>query len=374
MLSTALTLLTPLTYESSAAVLIERTKAPLISGERIEAPDMDEAMNTETQIVFARPVIEAVIDDLGLQGGAPAEGEAGLKARITAWMVANGLTTAVPPREGWIEDIRDALTVEPVVDSTVLRISFGSPDPGFAMRAVNAVTEAYIAHRRAIQSSRGAGDYFRRKMDEAGGELDRLRSALSDFKVQYNISALEESKNQIVRDVSLTRDRLADLRQQRAELTTRFAQSHPRVQVVSESIAAGEAEVERLGQELRDLESRQATIDDLTVLIASQESLFLDYKSRFEAERASEAAPESLVDAQVIEYGAVPARPKRERTFFIKLALVGGLVLALLIAFLREYFDSRARSPEEVEQALGVAVLGSVTKRGAIGRRGIGRT
>ena len=64
----------------------------------------------------------------------------------------------------------------------------------------------------------------------------------------------------------------------------------------------------------------------------------------------------------------MPARPTRSRMFFIKVAILGGFMLAVLIAFLREYFDMRLKRPEEAERALGVPVMGSIGKRRALAR------
>ena len=116
------------------------------------------------------------------------------------------------------------------------------------------------------------------------------------------------------------------------------------------------------------MDSRQSTIDDLQVLISSQEKIILDYKTRFEEERARESAPENMVNASVIEYAAVPARPMLSRMFFIKVGILGGFLLAVLIAFLREYFDTRVASPEAAERALGVPVMGSIAKARALRR------
>ncbi len=361
----------PQGYLAQSAVLVERTKSPMLTPGNFTAPDMAEAMNTEAQIVRSRPVAEVVVDQLGLdapaaQDAPPESAWEAFGSAISRSLVAFGLQDQVSAREAWIETLMLQVSVEPIVDSNVLTVRYSSPDPELAAGIVNAVTDAYIAQRRSLYSTRGASGYFRGRMEKAGEELEKLREALADFKTRYAVSALADSKAQLVREISGIRDRITTLRAQRADLKSRFAASHPRVVVATNNIAAAERGKDARVTELRELESKQSTIDDLKVLIASQEQVFLDLKARFEQERAREAAPDNLVNTQVIEYAAVPARPRFSRLFFLKLALVGGLLLAFFIALLREYFDHRVTSPEVAERALGVPVLASIGKHRAI--------
>lgn len=376
-LSVVLVYVKPPGFEAETAVLIERTKSPVFTPAtyatpEFVAPDMAEAMNTEVQIVGSRPVLEAVVEKLGLLELPPAPEETNpikaFRKGLRAFMVELGLRNEVPPLEGWIEDLSEGLKATPLVDSNVLQIQFGGKEPEFTMQVVNAITDAYIDHRRAIHTSSGGSDYFQGKMEEAEQELAELRNAMDDFRARYSVTALSEGRGELVREIGVVRERLAALQQQRADLTSRFAADHPRVQVVDRNIVAAKRDLEVRNTEMKELEETQSTINELTVLIASQEKLFLDYKTRYEAERAREQAPGNLINAKVIEYAAVPARPTRSRMFFIKVAILGGFMLAVLIAFLREYFDMRLKRPEEAERALGVPVMGSIGKRRALAR------
>lgn len=371
----------PQSYLAESAVLVERTKAPLVTtqiarGGVFMAPAMDEAMNTELRIVLSRPVMEAVVDDLGL--GTPPESsdsdadendEQGTGISGTGDIFDSlGLISRPPVREAWIKTLLTEVAVKPLVDSNVLVISFGNTDPDLAMRVVNAITDSYIAHRRRIYSTSGASEYFRTKMEEAAQELESLRDELTAFKQRHSLSALEERRAELVREIGRTRDRLADLEGDLAELLGRFTENHPRVELVQHKIMASEDNLRDRARTLQELEQRAATTESRAVIIRSQEEVFLNYKARYEEERSREDTPENLVNARVIEYASLPRAPQKSRLFFIKVALVGGLLLAFLIAFFRQYFSHGVDRPEAVEQALGVPLLGSIAKTRAIQR------
>ena len=68
----------------------------------------------------------------------------------------------------------------------------------------------------------------------------------------------------------------------------------------------------------------------------------------------------SLVDRAKIPGGAFSPNP----LFNMALALFGGLLLAAIYIFLREFLDDAARSPEDVTDRLGLPFLGTVPKLG----------
>lgn len=360
----------PQAYRATSSILVERTKAPVAAASDFRAPERAEAMNTEVEILMSRPVLESVVEELRL--AAPKDDRdpqpPSLKQRIDDWMVAAGLTTRADPKESWIESLAREVRTKPVVDSSVLTVSFTSSDPRLAMNVVNAVTDAYIDHRRGVYSSRGLGAHFKTQMEEAQRELETLRAELSAFKDANAMSAVADSRAELVRETGRLRDRIALLRETRTDLRTRYAQDHPKVQAANQNIASSQRQLSLRDRELKDLEQLQSTIDELGTLIQSQERIFIDHKRQYEQERAREAAPENFVNSRVIAYASLPAEPRLSRLFIIKLGLAGGFAFALLIAFVREYFNNRVTTPDQAERALGVPVLASIPNKAAIAR------
>ena len=73
----------------------------------------------------------------------------------------------------------------------------------------------------------------------------------------------------------------------------------------------------------------------------------------------------TMVNVRVVDYASQPERPAYSRLFLIGIAIAGGLVLALLIAVVREYFDRRIFRPDLAERILGIPSLGSVPRLAA---------
>lgn len=379
----------PPTYRATSTILVERTKSQLITPTPpgvMPVPEMVEAMNTERQIVTSRPVIAKVVDDLHLlAGGAQkdvvAQGQQEPDATVDSDTAGAAdqtpaaeessrfqFTETIPAREAKINEVRGGLKVKPVVDSNVLTISYSGEDPVLVTNVVNAITDTYISRRRNIYARSGTSEYFWEKMQEAAAELARLRDRLADFKKRYSLSAVKDTKEELVREIGVLRDRLSTLKEELAENRTRYADTHPRIKIVKQKIASAEGELRSRNDELLELDQLEATTNDLNVLIDSQEKVLVNYKTRFEEERAREDTPEHLVNARVIEYATVPHTAEYPKSFLAKVGLLAGLFFALIVAFVRNYFYQQVDNPAAAESALGVPCLGSIAKNSGVSR------
>lgn len=100
--------------------------------------------------------------------------------------------------------------------------------------------------------------------------------------------------------------------------------------------------------------------------ISSNQESSREYQKRYEKEQLNELAIPDFINVRVIEYAAVPTQPEHSRIFYIIVAVLGGFLLSLAIALIREYFDHRVADPDEVAQLLGVPTLGSVERIGKL--------
>ena len=66
-------------------------------------------------------------------------------------------------------------------------------------------------------------------------------------------------------------------------------------------------------------------------------------------------------NVRIVEMATPPAYPARPRKNLIYIvSVVGGLAMGIGVAFLAESLDNRVRSPEDVERAVGLPILGIV--------------
>lgn len=127
------------------------------------------------------------------------------------------------------------------------------------------------------------------------------------------------------------------------------------------------AETERALSTLRDAirgETDRFNAESLELKRRSLENAYLFYKEKADRARIDAEADTSLINVRVVDTPRVPKRPQFSRLFLILVGFVASMLLAVSVAFLREYFDHAVYSPADLAAHAHVAVLGSV-RRGA---------
>ena len=207
--------------------------------------------------------------------------------------------------------------------------------------------------------------------------LENDRTALDTFPAILSNTFIQQLKTQ-----------LADLQRQQAQMADRLGEKHPDMIKLSSAIENTEAklqgELAKVVQSVRnEFLSAQAKERSLAAELESQKSgaLALNRRGieygvlRREAEsnkqmydalmqRAKETGLSGELRAsniRIVDQAEVPRRPVRPRkSVNLLLGLLGGLIAGIGLAFFVEYVDNRVKSPDEIQQFLGLSFLGLV--------------
>jgi uncharacterized protein involved in exopolysaccharide biosynthesis len=363
-LVTTLLYVLPKKYPAMARVVIESNMAPVMRSS--PAPGRIDALGvlyTELEIILSRTVLGSAVDRVK-----PHERPlfpnpwTEFKGYVLTQLEDLGLLEWMSRRDRWIRRLEKKLNVEPIVSSAVINISYSDESPEWAARMVNAVTDSYIAHHLKVYSSPGTVDVYRRQTERIKEELARQRRELEDFKRKTSVSALDHRKRSLVDFQGTMTSQLNNARAELAALLTKYEPAHSKVKLVKEKIDAITASFEETRNELQELELQQARIEEMEHAIASAEKSYREYQGRYEDARLNELANPEVVNVRVMEYAEVPRRPAHSRLFYVAISVVGGFILSLSIALIREYFDHRVADPDMAEELLGIPALGSIER------------
>ena len=189
--------------------------------------------------------------------------------------------------------------------------------------------------------------------------VEALNAALELEKVIDDLARVYGPKHPKMVDANNRYDRLRE----------KLASEKNLVQVgVDADLAAAQAEVKALSTEFDELKGRLRATDkkqfQLQALERNQQAdkeLYDLFITRFK--ELSIGSDVSSANAQIIDNALVPSAPYwPNKTRLITLCSVVALFLAIALAFLREYLDKTIKSPEEVEEKLGVPLLGSLAQ------------
>lgn len=355
----------PQKYEATASVLIESNRAPVMRSDI--APGVEElsVLNSEAAIILSKTVLSSAVDEVGIsKSEEPPTTMERLIEAFGTWLDEVGLSEPMTPREQMIRKLEKDLAVAPLPNSNVITITFSGKNPQWTAQIVNAVTDNYIQHHLKIFSSAGTSQVYRLQVDRLRHELDRRRKELADYKRTTSVSALDDTIHSLVQLQSSLSSDLEKARLELAELRTRFGPGHSKVSVATDKVESIKRTLAETQGKLQKLELQQEKVQELEHGSSAIEKSYQEYQKRYEEGRLSDLANPDVVNVRVIEYAVAPTRADHSRIFYIALAVVGGFILSLAIAFIREYFDHRVSDPDAVAQLLGVPTLGSVERVG----------
>lgn len=178
-------------YRSTALLLIENSKSKALN--LADLYDIQggaglEAFNSQVQILKSRPIAEMVIRKLKLL-----EHEAINPKEESSWFSFEPEGTPEEIKAAEYEEVLrsfyKALTIEPVLKSQIVKISFDSTDRELAALVANAVAEAYIENdlEARSQMTQRANVWLTKHMEGLRKKLEESERVLQEYREQENI-------------------------------------------------------------------------------------------------------------------------------------------------------------------------------------------
>ncbi len=422
----------PVVYEATGRIIINPQMPVQVTRERESGADLspNDAQYLETQqnVLRSRELARRVIEALSLERHPEF---ADIAARV-----ADPARRRVLLIDRFLENLR----VELVRNTRVVAVTYSAHDPQLAARAVNELFTQYGEYMLASRSdaTRKATEWLQEQLTLLRDRAEKAQEELVRYSRENEIVQLSENQTITVERLAdlnrrlveaetdriraetlyrLSREgeidalppvladpqvqalnaRLAELRQELAQLNVEYQPTHPRLARVREQIAEVErqlalakrrivANIEaeykaavRRERDLRAALERQRA----ETLRQNERAIELSLRKR-EVEVTTqlyEGLLEKLNDVkllstltttniQILDQAEVPLRPARPRRLFnIGLSVIVGLILGIGLALFVEYLDNTVKSTEDVDRLLGLPVLGLVPALESLERR-----
>lgn len=203
-------LLTPPKFTAESLVLLRVGATEAAQGQLngppafLAAESVQRVLQSDVQIVTSEPAVRAALSRLDPAGDGPSPAEVA-KFR-------KGLRVGIEPQ------------------SNVMKIAFVSPDRESALRAVQAIMDAYAERR--------AGLYVNASRDRQDQEIDRYDEALRTTEADIQRTRQDHGVLDIERDVVLASDRLDALEQRAAQAAERRGVVAAELAAVQRSLAS----------------------------------------------------------------------------------------------------------------------------------------
>lgn len=181
---------------------------------------------------------------------------------------------------------------------------------------------------------------------------DRLIELVSQYGTESDIFQADSVPMQALRA------QIQRARQQFLQVVRNRIQEREKSQEIVNGVIAQKTErVEEYKARIRDLQGIQSQLRQLNTETEALHQAFFAYTQRYEESRTSDVLG-SLSNARILTRPFEPT----EASFpvpskVIPLGLLTGLLLAIALGYIREFFDHRFKHPAQISQHLGLPVL-----------------
>lgn len=214
----------PPTYEASSKVIVKRAGQNISLSDQAYDPNnvrvtMEDQINTEMEIIRSRPVLERVAERLELQPGKTAEATSSFirtaKEKVTqafgAVLRSLDLRPEVSAVDALCIELNDNLTLNPILDSSVIEIIASADSPEIAAARANLITEEYMKWHLEVYRGKGASQFYNEQLVETKAKLERLEDELASYKEKEGLVSIEETKANLLEQLSLLNTSFSEL-------------------------------------------------------------------------------------------------------------------------------------------------------------------
>jgi succinoglycan biosynthesis transport protein ExoP len=198
---TATYLTTPI-YRATTTLQIDQEEAKIVQYEQVTSNqqtgwDSSEYMRTQQEVLRSRAIAERVATELNLTEY-PLFNRPPEKSGLSKWLPWLGgddqdqdtADVALADKTRAIaEVVQGGLSVEPVGNSRLLRVSFDSPDAQLAARVANSIASVFINHNlaRRMDATAYAKTYLQDRLQQVKAKLEDSEKALVEFARQEEL-------------------------------------------------------------------------------------------------------------------------------------------------------------------------------------------
>jgi tyrosine-protein kinase Etk/Wzc len=246
-------------------------------------------------------------------------------------------------------------------ESGVISVVLRGPEPRKTAQTLNAIGQQYVREnsRQLAEEAEQSLAFLNRQLPDFKRGLERSEARYSEMRSRRGSVDLSEDAKSVLQQSVIAQTRLAELRQKKEELLTRFTESHPSVEAISRQIAEATQTQAAVNARIKSLPSVEQDVVGATRDMKANNDVYtamLGLSRELALRELSKIGNVKLVDQAAVAKNPVSPRP----ALLAALAAVAGMVLGLAAAFLRKTLSGEADDPERIEHQFGVPVYATV--------------
>lgn len=261
-----------------------------------------------------------------------------------------------------IENVQKKLMVsEQGKQSGVIGVSLQGDDPQAVYNILAEISKEYMrqnASRKTEEADKSLA-FLNKQLPELKQQLELSEAKYNQFRNSHGTIDLGEEAKLNLQQSAAAKTRKIELEQKKTELLARFTENHPVVIGVDSQLKEINREIRTMADHIKTLPALEQEVVRLSREVKVNTDLYtalLNTAQQLKLITVAKRSNVRLVDAPMLpEKPVSPNRPK-----IIALALLLGLFLGMLVAFIKKALHAGIDDPAEIERMLGVPVYATI--------------
>jgi len=239
-------------------------------------------------------------------------------------------------RDAVVEDMVTALKIAELGKETgMLRVSLQGADPQRVSAFLNTLGQVYM-ERIGTQKARESSAWLEALNQRLPGLRARVAQAEARL-VEYQrrpgaVDVGEDTRLQLAR-ASAAREKLAQLRLQRAELAVRLGEQHPVLRALDQQVAGVSSDVQAVSADMQRIPVVASELERRARALKSETDIYNAVLRR--VDELDVDAQDRSSNVRIVDDAVVPFEPAQSRSLIVLFAALLGLALGIGAAFLR---------------------------------------
>nr|WP_279389771.1 polysaccharide biosynthesis tyrosine autokinase [Paucimonas lemoignei] len=262
------------------------------------------------------------------------------------------------PKAQAVEQLQKSLSIsERGRQSNIIAVSLRGSKPEQISKVLNQVGDEYIKQNVSAKAAEAekALSFFKQQLADAKKNLENSEAKVADLRSRNGTFDVNEEARNLMQQSVVVQSRLVELRQKKAELLVRYRDEHPSVVLLTRQI-------QELNNELGNIKAKMKALPNV-----DQELVGVNRDRQLNAEmyagllnmgkQLGMVEPSRIANSRILDRAEAPFESlNMKRSTMIAVAWLGGIMLGIVVAFLRGLFAGKIHDPREIENSLGLMV------------------
>jgi len=243
----------------------------------------------------------------------------------------------------------------------VLSLNLTGSDQTKITKVLNAIANTYLRQNVESKSAEAKKSlaFLEKQLPQLKVRVDIAELAYNEYRTRHgSIDLTEETRLVLGNNVKLDTE-IMTLQQEHSELRQRFKPTHPMIRALSSKIDLLKSQQKKFNKKTENLPGTQQEIVRLAREAQASSALYTTLLNTSQQLRIAQAG--TVGSIQIIDYAIDPDKPfKPKKLVIVAISSLFGLLLGVMLAFLRQVMRKGVKDPDEVERQLGIPVFASV--------------